>query len=215
MNKAEFPYRLYLVTDEHACMGRDLIDVTEQAVKGGVDIVQLREKNLPQEMFLQKAFRLKNMLDRYQVPLIINDNLTIAMACSAAGIHVGNSDMSPETIHKLWPGCPMIGYSLEDESHIDNNAAQHADYLGISPVFQTPTKTNTIIEWGLAGIKKIRSMTTKPLVAIGGIKKENARDVIRAGADCLAIVSAICSANDPAHAAETFRNEIEKEAKTR
>ncbi len=215
MEKEKFPYRLYLVTDEKACQERDLIKVAEDAVKGGVDLVQLREKNLTQKAFLEKALRLKEMLDRYNIPLIINDNLWVAMECVAAGIHVGNSDRSPDEIRKEWPGNHIIGYSIEDESQVNSKSAQHSDYLGVSPVFSTPTKTDTIVEWGLAGVRKIRSISSKPLVAIGGIKKENARMVIAAGADCLAVVSAICSAANPAIAAELFRNEIEKEIKTR
>ncbi|HEY5745542.1 MAG TPA: thiamine phosphate synthase [Chryseolinea sp.] len=209
----EFPYRLYLVTDEKACLGRDLIKITEAAVKGGVDLVQLREKDLNQKDFIEKALRLKQMLDRYNVPLIINDNLNVAKACRAAGIHVGNSDMSPVDIRREWPARHLIGYSIEDESQVTSAAASHADYLGISPVFSTPTKTDTVTEWGLDGIRKIRSLCSKPLVAIGGIKSDNAFAVITAGADCLAVVSAICSASDPARAAETIRMEIEKALK--
>ncbi|AYB31532.1 thiamine phosphate synthase [Chryseolinea soli] len=213
MHHREFPYRLYLVTDEKACLGRDLIKVTEAAVKGGIDLVQIREKDLNQKAFLEKAWRLKEMLDRYQVPLIVNDNLSVAQACFAAGIHVGNSDLSPVEIRKEWPARCIVGYSIEDESQVTSVAASHADYLGISPVFSTPTKTDTVTEWGLDGIRKIRSLCTKPLVAIGGIKSENAFAVMTAGADCLAVVSAICSASDPARAAETIRMEIEKALK--
>ncbi len=213
--KEKFPYRLYLVTDEKACGERDLIQVTEDAVKGGVDLVQLREKNLGQKAFLEKALRLKDVLDRYNIPLIINDNLEIAMECVAAGIHVGNSDVSPGEIRMKWPDNPIVGYSIEDESQVTGMSAQYSDYLGVSPVFSTPTKTDTVVEWGLAGIRKIRTISSKPLVAIGGIKKENARMVVAAGADCLAVVSAICSAANPAVAAEMFRNEIEKEIRTR
>jgi thiamine-phosphate pyrophosphorylase len=213
MQQKEFSYRLYLVTDEKACLGRDLIKITEAAVKGGVDLVQLREKDLDEKQFVEKALRLKQMLDRYQVPLIINDNLNVAKACQAAGIHVGNSDRSPVEIRREWAGHYMIGYSIEEESQVTSASAHHADYLGISPVFTTPTKTDTITEWGLEGVRKIRSLSSKPLVAIGGINNDNAFAVISAGADCLAVVSAICSAPDPVRAAETIRMEIEKALK--
>lgn len=211
MVKEKFLYRLCLVTDEKSCLGRDLIKVTEEAVKGGVDIVQLREKNLSQKMFLEKALRFREMLMCYNIPLIINDNLWVAQACEATGIHVGNADLSPDKIREKWPGNHLIGYSVEEISQVSSTSAQHSDYLGISPVFSTPTKTDTVVEWGLAGIHKIRAISSKPLVAIGGIKRENARMVISAGADCLAVVSAICSAHSPAVAAEMLRNEIEKE----
>lgn len=213
MSSHRFPYRLYLVTDEKLCLGRDLIEVTELAVKGGVDIVQIREKQLNTDDFLRKANKLKEMLDRYNVPLIVNDDLLVAKQCGAAGIHVGNSDESPNSIRKGWNDDALIGYSVEDIAHVNNESASYADYLGVSPVFATSTKTDTIIEWGLKGIAQIRSLTEKPLVAIGGINEKNAYDVIRAGADCLAVVSAICSAADPAKAAEYIRNEIERAIK--
>jgi thiamine-phosphate pyrophosphorylase len=210
-----FPYRLYLVTDEKACLSRDLIKVTEAAVKGGVDIVQLREKELNEKDFLKKALRLKEMLDRYHVPLIINDNLKVTQGCQAAGIHVGRSDTSPTSIRKNCKENYLIGYSIEEESQLQNEDTTTSDYLAISPVFSTPTKTNTITEWGLEGIRKIRSLSSKPLVAIGGIHQQNAAAIIRAGADCLAVVSAICSAVDPALAAEALRIEIEKAVKAK
>jgi thiamine-phosphate pyrophosphorylase len=210
MNTIYFPYRLYLVTDQAACLGRDLTDVVEAAVKGGVDLVQIREKKLDDDAFLAKARRLKDMLDRYNVPLIVNDNLPIALECRAGGIHVGNSDVSPVTVRELWPDCTLLGYSIEYEEQLQHKAAEVSDYLALSPVFATPTKLDTTTVWALEGLRAMRPRTQKPLVAIGGIKKDNAFEVIRAGADCLAVVSAICSAPDPAHAAEAIRNEIEK-----
>lgn len=210
MNGANFPYRLYLVTDEAACLGRNLITVVEEAVKGGVDIVQIREKNLSDMEFLNKAMRLKEMLDRYHVPLIVNDNLAIACASGAAGIHVGDTDISPIVIREHWGNWNLLGYSLENREQLQSREAALSDYLALSPVFATPTKTNTKIIWGVEGISTIRTLTTKPLVAIGGVKKENAAEIIRAGADCLAVVTAICSAPYPGQAAESIRTEIEK-----
>lgn len=210
-----FPYSLYLVTDEAACRGRDVMEVTEAAVKGGVDLVQLREKHLTDEAFLTRALRMKDMLDRYDVPLVINDNLAIAQACRAAGLHVGNTDIPPRTVRARWPACTVLGYSIEYEKQLQNEDAKCSDYLALSPVFATPTKTNTVTEWGLDGLRKVRALTSTPLVAIGGINLHNAGEVLRAGADCLAVVSAICSADDPARAAEMLRNEIEKSKQKR
>lgn len=209
MNKL-FTSRLYLVVSEEACRGRDIVNVTEQAIKGGVDLVQLREKQLNDETFIKTTLRLKEMLYRYNVPLIVNDNLQVAISGNAYGIHVGNNDVLPSKIKNLWPQCGMLGYSIEYLEQLDNSEIEYADYLGISPVFSTPTKTDTVTEWGLEGIRNIRSLTDKPLVAIGRMNKSNAYDVIKAGADCLAVVSAICGADNPAKAAEAIRNQIEK-----
>lgn len=202
--------RLYLVVSREACLGHDLVMVAEHAIRGGVDMVQLREKNMQLPEFTQTAIRLKAMLDKYNVPLIINDSIEVAKACNAFGIHVGNSDMPPSQIKKQWPDCNLLGYSVEYMEQLANSEMQYADYLGISPVFSTGTKTDTVTEWGLEGIQAIRQKTDKPLVAIGNMNESNAFDVIRAGADCLAVVSAICGANDPAKAAEAIRNQIEK-----
>lgn len=205
-----FLSRLYLVVSQEACLGRDLVKVTEQAIKGGIDMVQLREKQINTNNFTETAIRLKRMLDKYSVPLIINDNFQVALESRAYGIHVGNSDVPPSEIKKQWASCGLLGYSIEYIEQLSNSEIQYADYLGISPVFSTPTKTDTITEWGLDGIRNIRRLTDKPLVGIGNINMNNAYDVIKAGADCLAVVSAICGAENPAKAAWAIRNEIEK-----
>jgi thiamine-phosphate pyrophosphorylase len=205
-----FPYRLYLVLSEADCAGRDLVDVAEQAVLGGVDLVQLREKQAAPDEFLRKAERLQAMLQTHSVPLIINDNLDVARQTQAFGIHVGRSDCSPAHIRSVWENCHSLGYSIEQLDQLETQDAQLSDCLGISPVFKTPTKTDTITEWGLEGIRTIRQRTDKPLVAIGGIHAGNAFDVIRAGADCLAVVSAICQAPDPRAASQEIRKQIDR-----
>ena len=103
------------------------------------------------------------MLARYGVPLIINDNLTVAQRAGAAGLHVGNHDLPPTQVRAQWPGCGLLGYSIEYEAQLHTPEAAAADYLGISPVFRTPTKTDTVTEWGLAGVQAIRAATAKPL----------------------------------------------------
>lgn len=207
---ANFPYRLYLVLAADACAGRDFVAVAEAAVRGGVDLVQLREKQADEPTFRARAERLQTMLTRYGVPLIINDNLAVAQQVGAAGLHVGNHDLPPTRIRAEWPGCGLLGYSIEYAAQLATPETAAADYLGISPVFRTPTKTDTVTEWGLAGIRAIRAATAKPLVAIGNINLTNAQAVARAGADCLAVVSAICQAADPERAAFDLRNELAK-----
>lgn len=203
-----FPYKLYLVISESDCRGRNFLEVAEQAILGGVDIIQLREKNDSTETFIRKATLLKKLTEKYQIPLIINDKLQIAKKVDAFGIHVGNRDLPPGSIRKQWGSNKYIGYSIERIEQLSNEQIMHSDYLGISPIFKTPTKTDTITEWGLNGIRKIREITDKPLVAIGNLNRHNVKDVIRAGADCIAVVSAICSATDPKNAAFELRKEI-------
>lgn len=208
MTNAAFPFRLYLVISQEACLHQDLLTVAEEAIKGGVDIIQLREKHLPESEFLAVAQRLKAITDRYDVPLIINDNIQIAEQINAAGVHVGNSDISPTEIHTIFPACNYIGYSVEYWEQLDNGATSVSDYLGISPIFKTRTKTDTVTEWGVDGLAKIRKYTSKPLVAIGNMNLSNCAEVVNAGADCVAVVSAICAAVDPQLAAASLRNKI-------
>jgi len=208
--KQVFPYRLYLVISEEACNGRPLNDVAEMAIHGGVDVIQLREKFDNTETFLQKAISLQNVLSKYNVPLIINDNLQVAMRSQAYGIHVGNSDLPPTVIREGWPQCQCLGYSIEYLKQLVNKETLTSDYLGISPIFDTLTKQDTVTQWGLAGLRQIRSITEKPLVAIGNMNAQNAYDVIKAGADCIAVVSAICGAADPEKAAGEIRSNIER-----
>ena len=192
-------------------MGRPLLSVAEDAILGGVDILQLREKNSTTSEFLQKAMLLKELTDKYGIPLIINDNLEVAEQASADGIHVGNSDATPLSIRvQTFFRTRMIGYSIEHLSQLTNEHTDVSDYLGISPVFSTPTKKDTITQWGLEGIEKIRSLTDKPLVAIGNINLTNATSIIAAGADCLAVVSAICAAKNPQKAAYELKNKLLK-----
>lgn len=205
-----FPYQLYLVISKADCKGRNFLDVAEQSILGGVDIIQLREKNSSDQDFLEKAIRLKEITDKYKIPLIINDNALVAQKVDTFGIHVGNNDIQPTVLRVDYFQSKMIGYSIEYLEQLENRETAVSDYLGISPVFRTDTKTDTITEWGLEGLMKIRQLTEKPLVAIGNIHLKNAKSVMEAGADCIAVVSEICSAENPQKAAFNLKNEILK-----
>lgn len=194
--------RLYLVTDQSLTRGRTLADVVAAAVQGGVTCVQLREKHLDTRAFLAQALALKALLAPHGVPLIINDRIDIALACGAEGVHLGQSDMPVQAARQLLPAQVFIGWSVESMDDVRDSAALPLDYLGVSPVFATPTKTDTKAAWGLDGLAQVRAATALPLVAIGGIHAGNAQAVLRAGADSLAVVSTLCAADDP-HAAAT------------
>lgn len=207
MNNA-FPYPLYLVLSEKDCTHLHWLEVAEQAIKGGVDIVQLREKNCSFDAYLRKAKQLKELTDAHNIPLIINDAVDVAVEVQSWGIHVGRSDMRPSEITQL-PGHPVhIGWSLEVIEQLDSNELKFVHHLGVSPVFSTPTKTNTITEWGLNGIRQLKEQTSIPLIAIGGIHSHNAKAVLEAGADSLAVVSAICGSKAPLEAAYQLKQII-------
>ena len=207
--------RLYLVTDQSLTRGRCLADVVGAAVQGGVSCVQLREKSLATREFLAQAMMLKKLLAPHGVPLVINDRIDIALACCAEGVHLGQSDMPVEMARKLLPPDVFIGWSVESMDDVFHSSNLPVDYLGISPIFATPTKTDTKKAWGIDGLVEVRAFTRLPLVAIGGIHVSNGSEVLRAGADGLAIVSALCSAADPQAAAETLRALCDEEMKAR
>ena len=188
---------IYLVTDRGLCLNRPLQDVVLRAVRGGAAYVQLREKDITTRLFVEEARTIKKILEPYRVPLIINDRIDVALACGADGVHIGQEDMPYETARKLMGRTAIIGLSVETWADVEASQNLDVDYIGVSPVFATPTKTDTKEPWGLAGLKKIKSFSRHPLVAIGGINESNARAVVEAGADCLAVVSAICAAADP------------------
>jgi thiamine-phosphate pyrophosphorylase len=208
--KENFPFKLYLVISEKGCAGRDFLQVAEQAIIGGVDIVQLREKKASNSQFTENAFRLQDVLVKTGTPLIINDNLEVAQQVGAYGIHVGNNDLSPSFIRSVWKTCKSIGYSIEFLEQLTNQDAALSDCLAVSPVFRTSTKRDTVTEWGLKGVTQIRKLTDKPLIAIGRMNPENVFNVIKSGADCIAVASAICLAKDPMKAALKIKNQIEK-----
>jgi thiamine-phosphate pyrophosphorylase len=198
--------RLYLVTDQALTRGRTLADVVAAAVQGGVTCVQLREKQLGTREFLAQALILKALLAPQGIPLVINDRIDIALACGADGVHLGQNDLPADEARKLLPPGVFIGWSVESMDDVQQSAALPVDYLGVSPIFSTPTKTDTKDPWGLEGLSVVRAATKLPLVAIGGIHAGNAHDVLHAGADGLAVVSALCAADDPQAAAAALKS---------
>jgi len=184
---------LYFVTDRGLCGKRPLEEVVIQAVKGGAAYVQLREKDVSTRFFLEEARNIKKLLELYKVPLIINDRVDVALACGADGVHIGQEDMPYEIVRKLMGQKAIIGLSVETWEDVEASQKMDVNYIGVSPVFSTPTKTDTKGAWGLEGLTKIKAFSRHPLVAIGGINESNIREVVKAGADCIAVVSAICA----------------------
>lgn len=201
-------YELYLVTDRGLSQGRPLEEVILQAVQGGVSIVQLREKEASTRFFIEEAQRVKQLLAPFHVPLIINDRVDVALAVEADGVHIGQNDMPYPLARRLLGPRAIIGLSVETMDQVLEAEAYDVDYLGVSPIFPTPTKTDTLGAWGLEGLAEVRRVSRHRLVAIGGLNASNAAEVIRAGADGIAVVSAICAAPDPRRAAEDLARVI-------
>jgi len=205
-------YSLYLVTDRGLSRGRSTLEVVRAAVRGGVTCVQLREKTAATRAFIEEALGVRAYLNSCGVPLIINDRVDVALAVGADGVHLGQSDMPLAAARALVGAAMVIGISAE--SVRDAVEAAGADYLGVSPVFATPTKADTAAPLGLEGLRAIREAVKTPLVAIGGLNRGNAAAAIRSGADGVAVVSAIVAADDPEEAARAIRIEIDAARRT-
>lgn len=201
----DFPYPLYLVISEKDCVKMNWLQVAEEAILGGVDIIQLREKELSHTEYLNKAKALKKITDQYQIPLIINDAPEIAVEIHAWGVHVGLSDTQPLDIAEKYGDILKIGWSLEYQDQLESPQMDPTHHLGLSPIFKTATKTNTVTTWGIHGIQEIKLKTDKPLIAIGGMNQDNAGQAFQAGANSIAVVSAICGSSDPRKAAKLLK----------
>ncbi len=203
---------LYLVTDRALCGDRTVEDVVLAAVRGGVSYVQLREKELSTRLFIHQAFRIRDILAPLAVPLIINDRVDVALAVGADGVHVGQDDMPYGIARMLMGPRAIIGLSVETWQDVEQAQDLDVDYLGVSPVFETPTKSDTKGAWGLDGLARVKAYSRHPLVAIGGLNRDNVGAAVAAGADCVAVVSAVCSAPDPETAARELADAIRNAA---
>lgn len=191
---------LYLVTDSRITDTQALLAMVDAAVRGGARLVQLREKTLATRAFVERARVLKTLLAPREVPLIINDRLDVALASGADGLHIGQDDIAPEDARRLMPH-GLIGLSLENLEQLGAAERAPVDYYGLSPLFATATKTDIGPPLGLVVLRTLRARTRRPVVAIGGINESNAAAAMGAGADALAVVSAVSAVPDPEAAA--------------
>ncbi len=201
MKLQNIDYSLYLVTDRGLARGRSTLDIVKAAVRGGVTCVQLREKDCSTLEFIEQALSIKDFLSGRAIPLIINDRLDVAQAVKADGIHLGQTDMPLDMARAIVEDSMLIGISAESLEDAIEAEKGGADYLGVSPIYATPTKTDTAPPVGLEGLRQIRAAVKIPLVGIGGLNRENAAEAIRNGADGVAVVSAIVAAENPEAAA--------------
>lgn len=186
---------LYAVTDDSWTGRQSLYEQIEDALKGGVTIVQLREKQKPEDEFVEEAIRIRELCHRYQVPLLINDRVDVALKSGADGVHVGIEDTPVEKIRRIVPEEFIIGATAKTVEQARAAQQAGADYLGVGAVFPSPTKKNAI-RITRDQLKEICSSVTIPSVAIGGISLENAEQLQGGGMEGIAVVSAIFSAED-------------------
>ena len=214
MKLKNIDYSLYLVTDRGLARDRSMLEIVRAAVQGGVTCVQLREKECSTLDFIEQAFTIKDFLKSRGVPLIINDRVDVALAIEADGVHLGQTDMPLEIAKKIVGDSMIIGISAEALADAIEAEKGGADYLGVSPIYATPTKTDTAPPLGLEGLRAIRAAVNLPLVAIGGLNRDNSAAVIQNGGDGLAVVSAIVAADDPVTAAADLKQIINEARKS-
>lgn len=187
--------KLYAVTDRTWLGENSLDDQVEKAIRAGATFIQLREKHLPYDEFVKAAYEIRAVTDKYKIPFVINDNAEVAIEVDADGIHVGQKDMEAENVRKLIGENKILGVSVHTVEQAVSAEKMGADYIGVGAVFTTATKedANNI---SLETVKKICNSVTIPVVAIGGINKNNIMDLAGSGVDGVAVISAIFAQPD-------------------
>ena len=188
-------FTLYLVTDRNLMTSSSLETAVEQAILGGCTMVQLREKDISSDEFYRLAVSIKSITDKYEIPLIINDRVDIALSANAAGVHIGQHDLPASIVRKIIPQSMILGVSALTLQEAQKAVSDGADYLGVGAMFSTSTKTDADVV-SMHTLSQIRKSVHIPIVAIGGINKENAPVFKAINIDGLAVVSAIISQQD-------------------
>jgi thiamine-phosphate pyrophosphorylase len=195
--------RLYVILDAGQCTAPEK-DVAKHLLDAGVRLFQYRNKSAPAREALQTASELAALLAPQGAMFFVNDRPDLAYLAGASGVHVGQDDLNPEDARSVLGPGKLVGVSTHNLQQFRAALKTSADYIAIGPIFATSTKENPDPVLGMALLKQIRALTEKPIVAIGGITLERAREVIEAGADSVAIVSDILGAPDPAERARQF-----------
>ncbi|MBP2645564.1 MAG: Thiamine-phosphate pyrophosphorylase [Firmicutes bacterium] len=200
-------YSLYLVTDRSLLGGKDLLTTVDAAIQGGATVIQMREKEASTREFFNLAKAMREMTKEHRIPFIINDRIDIALAVNADGIHIGQSDMPLAVARRLVGKDKIIGMSVNTLEQALVAVKEGADYLGVGAVFSTSTKKDAV-DVSLAVLAELCRNVEIPVVAIGGISENNANQVLAAGVDGLAVVSAIIASSQPGAAAARFQSII-------
>lgn len=212
---SQINWELYVITESSVSRGRSTVEVVEQAVAGGASAIQLREKELSVSELLEVGRIVREITREAGVPFIINDRVDIALALDADGVHLGARDFPVGEARRLLGNGKIIGATAHNIEEVRKIVGEGVDYIGFGPIFGTTTKKDALPPRGLDMLKRVRSETHLPLVAIGGINHANARSVIVAGADAVAVISAVVSAPDIKEATRQLVREIRAARETR
>jgi len=209
LKKENVDYSLYLCTDREIMTSKTIEESVEKAIKGGCSLVQLREKELSSRDFYETALKVKAVTSRYNVPLIINDRVDIAMAVDAEGVHVGQSDLPASIVRSLIGEDKIVGVSAGNVEEAKKAFEDGADYIGVGAMYGTNTKKDAGIT-SFEELRKIRKEFSRPIVVIGGINEERALDFKGIGIDGFAVISAIVGKQDVEGAARKMRELFEQ-----
>jgi thiamine-phosphate pyrophosphorylase len=201
-------YALYVITDEVVSGGRSHLECAREVIAGGADVVQLREKSLPSEELLAVARAIRAATAESGTLFVVNDRLEIALAAGANGVHLGQGDLPVGAARRIAPRPFLIGASVGSVDEAVRAERDGADYIAVSPVYPTASKADAGPGHGLECIAAVRRAVRIPVVGIGGIGPANAADVVRAGADGCAVISAVLAHPDMAGAARSLRGII-------
>jgi len=205
--KQEIDWSLYAIIDKEWLKGRPVQEVGEQIIRGGAGVIQYRDKVSESEEFYRLALSLRQVTEVNGIPLIINDRVDIALAIEAAGVHLGQEDLPVEVARRIVGDEMILGGSVHSLSEYEK--MKHVDYFGVGAVYPTRTKEKAEVG-GIEIVRQIRARTQRPIIGIGGITLENLSPVFKAGADGVAVISAIMGADDVGEATQRLRDAIMK-----
>lgn len=201
-------FRLYVITGENFHPGRSLVDTMEQAILGGADMLQFRDKTSDKTALLRKAKELRRLTRRYGIPFIVNDHIDVALEAEADGVHLGQGDLSLSEARKLVGTGKIIGISTHAIGEARLAEEQGADYIGVGPVFATKTKADAVAPVTVSYVNEVARTIRIPWVAIGGIKLSNVDQVLKAGATRVCAVSEIVGSADVRAACEAYKAKL-------
>jgi len=202
-------YDLYIITDRRISHGKSHLEVAESALAGGATVIQFRDKEMKDSEVIDVCRKIHKLTREKGIPFIVNDRVEVAKAVDAEGVHLGQEDAPLNFARKVLGKEKIIGISVETVEQAIKAVEGGADYLGIGPIYPTATKPDAGKVLGIARLKEIRESVNIPIVAIGGINENNLEEVLRAGADGIAVISAVVSAPDITEACRKLKNKIE------
>ena len=202
-------YDLYVITDQKISHGKSHLEVAEAVLAGGATIIQFRDKEMKDFEAEEICFKIHQLVKAEEIAFIVDDRVVVAKKVHADGVHLGQEDMSIKLARKIMDKNQVIGISVETVEQAIKAVEEGADYLGVGPIYPTTTKFDAGKALGVERLKEIKEVVNIPIVAIGGINEDNLEEVLRAGADGVAVISAVVSAPDITQACRKLKNKIE------